>query len=262
MRAVATISRRELASLFFSPLAWILLLVALLVNGGLAVLFLGETGGDVNATLEGAATGFLFWTLIVVLPPLLAMRLLSEEARIGTLEFLLTAPVSDAAVVLGKFLAAVCFLALLWSAVLIYGLAIQFLGVAPDWGAVFGNYMGAILTSGLFLAISLAASTTTNTPLLAAFLAFMANLGWLLLPLFARLILSQVRALIGRFAGGLDTAQDWIEGTLVKMDVMRHFQGSFRIGVFDTSEVVFFLTWTAFFLFLTVRRLEARRWRG
>lgn len=263
MSGTLTIYRRELASLFFSPLAWILLLLALLANGLFFVLYLNQAAGEVTYALELAlGGGWPFWSLLVFLPPLLAMRLLSEEARAGTLEFLLTAPVSDAAVVCGKFFAATTFLAVLWLCAPVYALTIHALGVAPDWGAVLGGYLGAVLVSALFVAISLFASSLTSTPLVAAFLAFMANLWWLVLPTAAEYGMSQVRSLLVGFAGDVERATAWVRGALHQMNVVSHFQGSFLHGVFDTAEVVFFVTWTAFFLFLTVRSLEARRWRG
>ena len=263
MRGTLTVCRRELTGLFLSPLAWILLLVALLLNGVLFTLYIQMSGGDVSDALEVEyGAGWPFWALIVFLPPLLAMRMLTEEARTGTLEFLLTSPVSDAAVVLGKFFAATAFMALLFASGLVYAATIATLGVAPDWGAVLGSYLGAVLCSALFVAISMLASTITTTPLIAAFLAFVANLCWLLLPTIGTLVLGQFRALLSQWAGSVELAEVWVGALLTRIDVMGHFRASFLRGVFDTSEVVFFMSWTAFFLFLTVRTLEMRRWRG
>ncbi|MCP3916650.1 MAG: ABC transporter permease subunit [bacterium] len=263
MRGAVTIFRREFAGLFLSPLAWILLLVSLFVNGFFFVQYLGIYRGDVTGALRASLGGsWPFWFFLVLLPPLLAMRLVSEEARNGTLEFLLTGPVGDASVVVGKFLAALAFLAILWLSVLVYALRVQTVGTPPDWGPALGGYLGAVLASGLFVAIGLLVSSLTNTPLLAAFLAFMACLGWLILPIVGANAFQSIAALLADYAGGVEVAHAWVLGALNKMDVLHHFQSSFLLGVFDTSEVVFFLTWTALFLFLTVRSLEARRWRA
>ena len=114
MRGCVTICRRELAGLFLSPLAWILLLVTLLLNGLFFQFYVSASNGDVVLALETAlGGGAIFWAFMVVLTPLITMRMVSEEARDGTLEFLLTAPVSDAAVIVGKFLAATNFKAVL-----------------------------------------------------------------------------------------------------------------------------------------------------
>jgi ABC-2 type transport system permease protein len=263
MRSIATIWRREIVGLYFSPLAWILLLVALFLYGVFFITSLGTSDGDVGRSLDFALGGsWVFWAFLVFLPPLLTMRLLSEEARAGTLEFLLTAPVTDAAVVIGKFLAATSFMALLWGSVLVYGLAIAASGVSPDWSAMLVAYLGAVLSSGLFVAIGLFANCFTSTPLLAAFLAFIASLWWLLLPSIGGAMLVELKGLLAGTAGGVDRAESWIRRALSSMDVIGHTQVSFLRGVFDTAEIVFFLTWIAFFLFLSVRALEMRRWRG
>lgn len=262
MRGCVTICRRELAGLFLSPLAWILLLVTLLVNGFLFQLYVTGYGGDVVLALETALGGGpMFWVFMVVLTPLITMRMVSEEARDGTLEFLLTAPVSDAAVIVGKFIAATTFMAVLWISVPMYGWVVASLGVDPDWGHVWGGYIGAVLTSGLFVAIGLLASTSTQTPLLAAFLAFVASLVWLMLPQLAQLMMAEIFPLVSGVVGS-EGAVELINFTLEKMNVMRHLQHSFQRGVFDTSEIIFFLSWSSFFLFLSTRLLEAKRWRG
>jgi ABC-2 type transport system permease protein len=263
VRNILTIWRREALGLFLSPLAWILLLVALFLYGVFFVSALGGTGGDVGRALDFALGGsWAFWAFLLFLPPLLTMRLLSEEARSGTLEFLLTAPVTDAAVVLGKFLAATSFMALLWSAVLVYASAIAATGTAPDWSAVLVAYCGAVLSSALFVAIGLLTNCFTSTPLLAAFLAFIASLWWLLLPNIATALIVELKGLLAGFVGGLDAAEHWITRAVSSMDVIGHTQVSFLRGVIDTAEIAFFLIWIAFFLFLTVRMLEVRRWRG
>lgn len=248
MSGTWTIFRRELAGLFFGPLAWILLFAALLLNGALFVLFIGLTEGAVDDSLGNAlGTAWPFWALMIVLPPLLTMKMISEESRAGLLEFLLTAPVSDWAVVLGKLLAATLFMAILWSSTLCYGLATSWLGAPPDWPVLFCSYFGALLVSGLFCAIGMVASAGTSTPLLAAFLAFVFNIVLLLLPFLSKL------------AGAMP--DNWRGAFSRRVDVIARVQGSFSMGVIDTSHVMFFLVWTAFCVFLATRLVESRRWR-
>lgn len=245
MRGTIAIYRREIAGLFLGPLAWLLLALAFLLNGYVFVLSLKTTGGDVDAAVALAmGRSWVFWALLVLLPPLLTMRMISEESRNGLLEFLLTAPVSDAAVVLGKFLAALTFLAILWSSIAVYAFALAGLGVAPDTGVLFGSWMGAVLVSGLFCAIGLCASSMTNTPVLSAFAAILVNIAVVISPLLVRL-----------------WDQRWLHNLIARIDVIDHHTSAFLLGVLDTSYVVFFAAWTALFLFLTVRILEARRWR-
>lgn len=249
MGSTWTIYRRELAGLFLGPLAWVLLGLALLVNGFYFTLYLAGTQGDVNGTMMLAQGGSrIFWGLLLLLPPLVTMRLISEESRTGTLEFLLTAPVSDLAVVLGKLLAATSLLALLWASALVYAGTLALIGPAPDWGPVLASWLGATLLSALFCSIGLLASAGTGTPLLAAFLAFVANVALLSLPF-----------LPGLLGLGPDHV---LTRALAEMDVIAHFQASFLVGVLDTRHLLFFLVWTAFFVLVATRVLEARRWRG
>lgn len=245
MSGFVAVYRRELAGMFLTPLAWVLLFVALFLNGYLFLGYVETYGGDVDAALRliyGAS--FLFWATVAFVPPLLTMRMISEEARSGMLEFLLTAPVTDAAVVTAKFLAATTVMAILWSCVLVYGFVVQSLGTAPDWSAVIGGYVGAILVSALFCGIGIVWSAAVSTPLLAAFLAFVSNLVFLLLPFSKNL-----------------TSSKFVHAAIDRVDVAKHFQNSFLLGIVDSARVVFFVAWTAFFVFMAVRAVETRRWR-
>lgn len=244
MRGLFAIYRRELAGLFYGPLAWVLLALALLLNGYLFVLYLKNGAGSVDDAVQLAlGRSWMFWFLIVLVPPLLTMRMVSEESRSGILEFLLTAPITDAAVVVGKFLAATTFLSILWAPIFLYALGLSSLGVAPDAGGLLGGYMGAVLVSGLFAAVGLFASALTNTPVLAAFVAVLANAAILCAPLLAGL-----------------SDDPRLRQAIRHIDVVDHHTNSFLLGVFDTSYAVFFVAWTAFALFLTVRVIETRRW--
>ncbi len=253
MSGIWTIYRREFAGLFLAPLAWILLFVALLVKGSLFTLYLKSGGGEVNNALALSLGGSTFyWVWMVLLPPLLTMRMVSEEAGSGMLEFILTAPVTDVAVVVGKLLAATTFMALLWATSFAYAGAAQLLGAAPDWGMVGAGFLGSVLASGLFCAIGLAASSLTNTPLIAAFLAVVVNV----LLLFAVPLASGYAGQLLQLPPG-----HWVEDVQRQMDVIDHLRGSTWIGVVDTAHVLFFLAWTSLFAFLAVRLVETRRWR-
>jgi ABC-2 type transport system permease protein len=242
---VLTIYRREIAGLFFGPLAWLLLALAFLLNGYLFVFYLKFAGGDVDVAIRASlGESWPFWALLILFPPLLTMRMISEESRTGLLEFLLTAPVSDAAVVVGKFLAAVTFLGILWACIFIYAFTLARLGMAPDPGVLVGGWIGALLVSGFFCAIGLFASSLTNTPVLSAFAAVLLNLAIVISPLLAQM-----------------SGQRWLRNVIERIDVLDHHKNAFMLGVLDSSYVVFFVAWTGLFLFMTVRMLEARRWR-
>jgi ABC-2 type transport system permease protein len=244
MRGILAIYRREMAGLFFGPLAWLLLALAFVMNGYLFVLYLKGSGGNVDYAVRLAlGESWAFWMLLILVPPLLTMRMVSEESRSGILEFLLTAPISDMAVITGKFLAATTFMALLWSGVFLYAIVLQSLGVAPDMGVLLGGWLGAVLASALFSAVGLLASALTNTPVLAAFGAVLANLAIVIAPLLSNL-----------------TDDPAVRRAVRHIDVIDHHKNSFLLGLFDTSYAVFFVAWTALFVFLTVRALETRRW--
>jgi ABC-2 type transport system permease protein len=206
---------------------------------------LKETGGDVAFTLRLAGgESFLYWASMLFLPPLLTMRMISEEARSGMLEFLLTAPVSDSSVVIGKFLAALGFLGIFWLSTIAYAVTLHALGAPPDWPPVIGGYVGALLVSGLFLAIGLLSSALFATPALSAFVAMVLSLFLLVLPFLTSLV-----------------GWEWLREGVGAIDVVAQFQRSFLIGVLDTQVLVFFLSWTGFFLFLAIRAVEVKRWR-
>lgn len=247
MRGVLIVFRREMAGLFLTPLGWVLFLLALVVNGLYFTAYIQVTGGDVGTSLSLAlGDGYPFWVVMVLLPPLLTMRMVSEEARSGMLEFLLTAPIRDVSVIVGKALAATCFLALLLSSNLVYALICSGLGATLDWGHILTALFGAVLVSGLFCSIGIVASTLTNTPLLAAFLGF-----------FLNVVMLSMRFLEGALKS-FDASTR--EALMRKVDIVAHFQGSFVRGALDSADIVFFLAWTSVFLFLATRLLEARRW--
>lgn len=250
MNGTVAIYRREFAGLFFQPLAWILLFLALGVNGLLFTLAVRGAGGDVSGAMAyNLGQSFWFWAILVVLSPLITMRMISEEARSGLLEFLMTAPVTDAAVVLGKLLAATSFFAVLWASVPFYGVVLELLGVGPDWGHILSAYLGSIVLSALFCTIGLFASALTSTPAIAAFIAFVLNVGVLLVPVAKTLLL------------GVVSNDELVEDTIRIVDAWTRYQSSFVVGALDSAHFAFFLAWIGAFLFATVRLLEARRWR-
>ncbi len=246
MRGLAAVYRRELSALFATPLAWILLAGTLFLNGFLMLLVLEEAGGDVSATIEITLGGsWIFWLLLATIPPILTMGMLAGEYRSGTMEFLLTAPVTDGAVVTGKFLAATSFMAVLWSSYLLYGVTFTLLGTPPDWYPLFGAFIGAVLASALFCGIGILSSAAVTHPAPAVLLGFLAN----------------VLLLVGpRFLDFTSSRGSMLETVLELGDVMGHFHKSFNIGLLDTGPIVFYVSSTSLSLFLAARLVESRRW--
>jgi ABC-2 type transport system permease protein len=248
VRGALVIYRRELAALFLQPVAWVLLALALALNGWVFTYLLAATG-DAREALEVAlGSGTPYWLLALVLPPLVTMRMVSEEARSGMLELVLTAPVRDAALVVGKVLAATTFMAVLWAGALVYAAALAARGVAIDWGALAGAYLGAVAVALLFSSIGILASAISGTPLVAAFLA--ATLCALLL--VVPLLLGSARWL----------GRDLAEAIVRRASILARLSNSFLRGVLDTGDLVFFAAAAALAMFLATRAIESRRWRA
>jgi len=239
---VVAIWRRETAALFLSPLAWTLLFLTLCLDGGLFVGELRDSNGDVDVAARYALVVSFY--AIVLGAPLVTMRMISEESRSGLLEYLLTAPVTDAAVVTGKFLAATSFFAISSAAVFVYAATLASQGVSPDPGTLLSGWIGLVLSAGLFCAIGMLASSLTSMPIVAAFAAIVLGLVVVLAPRLA--VLSGV---------------PWLASAAARIDVTDHLSSSFLRGAVDSAHVVFFLAWTALLLFFSVRLVEARRWR-
>ena len=247
MSGFGAVYRRELAGLFLAPLAWILLCVTLLFHGFFFRAVMESSGGDINVTLVYMHQGPL-WFLAIFLPPLLTMRMISEESRSGLLEFLLTAPVADGAVVSAKMLAATTFLGIAWLSIPLFALLVHALGAPPDWGMVWTEWLGAVLVFGLLSSLGLVMSAVSGTPLVAAFLGILGNVLLMVLPSAVRMV-----------RGPLREPAEWLRD---KIDVQAHYYGSFLTGAVDTAHLVFYVGWAAALLFVATRLVESKRWIG
>jgi ABC-2 type transport system permease protein len=246
MRAVWATFTRELRAYFFSPLAYVVLFFFLVVNGivfTLVISFLNDprSPGGPPLTLFFGGT-FFFWLTLIFLLPVLTMRLLSEEYRSGSIEVLMTAPVTETQVVAGTYLAALVFYLFLWLPTLAYsGIVGHFNKV--DWGPVAAGYLGVVGIGAMFLAVGLFASAMTKNQLVAAIITFA-----LLIFLFA----------VG-FLENLVTS-DLAKRAIGYVNLLDHMD-EFAKGIVDSRHLVYYLTATLFFLFLTSRALEDRKWR-
>lgn len=234
----ATIAWKELRTYLASPGAYIIAAVFLAVTGALFV-------NSISGTFpEASARGFLEPAALFVVPvlaPILSMRLLAEEQKLGTLELLLTSPVRDYQVVLGKFIASYIILILTISLTFFFVLLLVWKG-DPDMGPIFSGYLGFVLYTGAALSVGILASSLSANQIVSAVLGF----GILLI----LVLLGQASELVsGLFKTILEEAS-----------VLKHFQ-DFSRGVIDTWDLVYYATVIAGFLFLTIRSLESRRWR-
>ncbi|MEO6594778.1 MAG: ABC transporter permease subunit, partial [Planctomycetota bacterium] len=186
----------------------------------------------------------------MIVPGILTMRCFAEERRSGSIETLMTAPVRDSAIVIGKWAAATAFFALLWlpSVVLLHVLEYEpFLSADLSFGPVFAAYLGMFLLSSMLLAFGCFASSLTDNVLLAAVLTMGFNFALMRLP-------QQIAGSLGELAQNY-----YVRELLDKLDVMRNFSEWFSRGLIDTSQVAFYIGGVLFFLFLTTVSLSSRR---
>lgn len=243
MRNVVTLVVREMGAYFHSPIGYAVPVLFWFIGGLRFYLDLAHTSGDLNGAVGNLMGGFHFWLLSFLVIPALTMRLVAEERRSGTIEMLLTAPVDDWEVVVGKFVGAVLFYAFLWLPLLLYLSVVLYLGGEPDVGAVFANLLGVLLLGALFIAVGLFCSSLTSNQVIAAVMTAVGLLGVSFLPEVGRLFPHVI----------------WIQITGDYLSFFRHFD-EFRNGVVDLRPVIYYLTLTGLFLFLTTRSLEARKW--
>ncbi|MCL5959056.1 MAG: ABC transporter permease [Chloroflexi bacterium] len=236
MKNVWALSTKELRSYFASPMAYIILAAFLVATGYFFSYILVASR---QATMR-----YLFDTMgfiLLLLSPILTMRLLSEEQRTGTIEILLTGPVRDIEVVLGKYLASLIFIVVMLGLTLYYPLLLSRVG-NPDPGPIISGYLGLLLFGATFLAIGLLMSSLTQNQIVSAVLTFVV------------LILMWTLDASGSIFGGS-------AASLLHYLALTGHVADFGKGVIDTKDVVYYLSLVATGLFLTARSLETRRWR-
>jgi len=233
---VAAIFRRELSSYFDSPMAYIVIPVFLVLVGGFSLYFQDLLGGGL-ATMRPV----FFWSSVfmLLLIPAITMRLFSEEHRLGSIELLVTLPVSESAIVLGKYLAAFALVAVAIAMTLTYPVTLMILSDV-DLGPIVGGYIGLLCLGAAFTAIGTATSVGTRNQIVAFLLA----IGICMLPFASGFALSQVPAAI------LPLVQF--------LSFETHFNNLAR-GVIDSRDLIFYGSIVALFLHIAVFGLERRR---
>lgn len=239
MRNTVAIMQRELLSLFCSPIGYIVIAGFLLITGVL-VLMTGSFAPGKPATL--AAFFYLTPFVLTIIVPAITMRTISDEYRSGTIETLMTAPVSDAQLVFGKYLASLLFYVIMIASTLIYPLLISIFGSA-DWGAAFASYIGLLLMGTTFVAFGLMASSMTRNQVVA----------WIAGAVPLLLLAWLAYYLIPQVSGILRTV-------FQEVNVMGRFE-SMTKGAVSLSSAVFFVGGAALFLFIATKIVESKRWR-
>ncbi len=235
MRKVLTIAGKELRSYFVSPMAYVILGFYLGVCGLIFALTVGAP--QAQAEMAGMFHTMIFVALMMA--PILTMGLLSQEQATGSIELLMTNPVRDIEVVLGKYLAALGLFVLVLIGSLEFPLIMERFG-DPDWGAIAAGYLGVLLAGMAFIAVGMFASALTANQIASAVLATLMLLFFWLIGWLAFSVSDQL-------------------GNVVKyLSIYENFQ-DFAKGILDSRPIIFFASLIFFALMLTVRTLENRR---
>lgn len=231
---IRTIMKRELSGYFTSPIAYVFLVIFLLLTG-----FFTFTIGNFFERSEASLVSFFTWHpwLYLFLVPAVGMRLWSEERRLGTMELLLTMPITSWQAIVGKFLASWLFLALALALTFPVVITVNHFG-DPDNGVIFAGYFGSLMLAGSYLAVSCMTSALTRNQVISFILSVMICL-FLILAGY-----TPVTDLLSRFASPV------VVDVVAAFSVMTHFEG-FQRGVLDTRDVVFFVSVIGFMLFTT-----------
>lgn len=239
MSRAPTIARRELSGYFFSPIAYVALTLFLATAG---FFFYRDFQPGQPAGMR-TVFDWLVWVLVFIVP-VLSMNLLAQEWSSGTIETLMTAPVGETDVVLGKFLGGMLFFVVLLAPTLLYVLVLRFYSNV-DYGPIFSGYLGILLVGALFFSIGLFCSSLTRSQVVAA----VAAVAILFVITIAPWALQQQAS----------TLSDFWRSAVDQGVYSRYID--FSRGVVDTGHVVFFIVATAVFLFFTTKVLESRRWK-
>jgi ABC-2 type transport system permease protein len=256
MSNVLAIANKELRSYFASPIAYIVIglfallygyfyvaIMAYFVRSSMQMGQFGQGPQSMNVNQQLIRPLLQNVTILVLfLMPMITMRTYSEEKRSGTIELLLTSPLTDFEIIMGKFLGGLALYAIMLSVTLIH-LAILFMYGRPEWKPILTAYLGLLLLGGCFLATGLFISSLTKNQIVAGMLTF------------AVFLFLWVITWIGSFSGPT------VDKLTNYLSIIDHFD-DFGKGVIDTTHVIYYMSFIAFGLFLTAKSVDSERWRG
>ncbi|HXW07978.1 MAG TPA: ABC transporter permease subunit [Vicinamibacterales bacterium] len=254
IRNIVAIAAKELRAYFASPMAYIIIGLFALLFGWFFYVYLSVFvqqsqrmmmmgGGNVNVN-EQMIRGVLQNAAVIILfvMPMITMRTYSEEKRSGTIELLLTSPVTDLEIILGKFLGAMGLFAAMLLVTMV-DIAILFRLGNPEWRPIAAGYLGLFLMGGCFIAVGLLISSLTKNQIVAAFITF------------AVFLMLWVINWMAESSGPTGRA------ILSFLSITDHFD-DFTRGIIDTKHIVYYVSFITFGLFLTAKSVDSERWRG
>lgn len=249
MRVFLTLWRREFSASFASPVGYVVLAAVLFLLGVSFTIIVDDLSrpSDIPLTQLFHASLF-FWVILLLSTPIITMRTFAAERATGIYENLMTTPVGDAQVVFGKFAGALSFFGILWLPLLPCLLVVRHYTDDPsilDWGAVASTYLGIFSLGTLYTAMGVFASALTRNQIIAAIVALALGISLFLL---------------GFAAPALAGSSSWSAGALRAFSLVEQMW-EFARGVVDLRALVLHQSLAAVFLFLTLKAIEARRWR-
>ena len=254
MRNILAIAHKELKSYFASPIAYIVIgFFALLYGFFFSLILKAFVGASMQAAMTGGAQAMnvnqqvirpVFQNVTVMalfLLPMVTMRTYSEEKRSGTIELLLTSPVTDIEIVLGKFLGAMALYGAMLAITIVH-LGVLFLAGRPEWKPIVTAYLGFVLFGGCFVSLGLFVSSLSKNQIVAGTVTF------------AVFLLLWIISWIGSVSPDMAKLTSYLS-------IIEHFD-DFAKGVIDTSHLIYYVSFIIFGLFLTAKSVESERWRG
>lgn len=252
MQAFWALVRRELGTFFKSWIGYVIIAGAMFLIGFSFWSLLEALKGDPTATSVSVTQLFYetlyFWYVVLIVAPLITMRSFAQEKSSGTYETLMTTPVGDGQVVLAKFVGAMLFYLVLWLPLLACVGIVRYYSNDPsalDPAAVATTYLGILLVGGVYLSLGIFTSAITKSQIIAAMVSFAVGFTLLMLSSLAPTVASQ---------------SSWTAQFVAHVSLVEHMR-DFAQGIVDSRPVVLYLTLTSFFLFLSWKSVESRRWK-
>lgn len=238
MTKTVVIYKKEMKSFFASPVAYIVIAMFLVISAYFFNIILFSTQ-EANFTLRFMSGNISIILLFMI--PGLTMRLLTEEKKVGTIELLMTSPLKNADLVLGKFFSCLCLFAIMLGLTLVY-IVILFLLGKPDFGPLCTIYFGLLLLGSSFISIGVFGSSLTDNQIIA----FVISL--------AMLLVFWLIGWLGSVTGPIG------EKIFQQISILSHFE-SFSKGIIDLTDIFYYLAISFIFLFLSIRIIESRQWK-
>jgi ABC-2 type transport system permease protein len=240
MKNILTICAKEYKSYLTSPMAYIIIAAFVLGSGFFFAIPKGTSAAFAETSMRGVFGNPYYIIVVFLLMTVLTMRLIAEEKKLGTIELLMTAPVRDSELIIGKFLGSISLLITMFVFTIYYPIMLIVYG-DPDVAPILSGYLGFFLLSSMAMAIGLFTSSLTSNQIVAAVVGGAILLGLWFLNTFATIMPTKIASAFSYFSPA-------------------SYMADFYTGIIDTRGIIYFISVICLFLFLAVRSLENSRW--